>query len=1210
MFPKAFGGTGIVGILEPLSSARPTPRPYSRNNVFMDTARGLASERLRLRVAVNLGGQEGFEVLVEGVAADCVGQIEFATLTRSRAAVAGFRLVLSDAVSPMPLTVRSLYEAALWGSGRLDVRAQFLRRDPMWLGPSAAEHGLWIHAAAIVIQARWRAHRRWQQRVDALDVLQVFEQTVGQKGMGLLQPAILLEGEWLEPAEAKVEPRVLQLAVAFAACGRQPMQIFRWLEGRAAGFCVRHAANYTESLEGLADPSCHPGVEAALIELTQCFVLRLGVAFPWLLERSCMAEAEMVASKAMRVAVGRRGTFASPGTGQRIIVAHVYSEVVSWALEQVEEAVSDLELRFENTALANRIAEMQCFPAVRSALMTLKPNPSRRWLVRITLEQDGLLEDVRNRTSDRGSEPTMLMPMEPWQNFGGVMRTACAFYNLEYAQLATLHGGEPLAVETTLSCLNIRGVFLALAVRSHSPEPGSFERALLDLAKAIGPSFRLDRKERILRLPQPQEKGSGGLGSRCDGGAISPWGLRRLSALGDLVVMPEDYNGQAQYYHFYNSSSRQMVSVRCPLSEVVGWVRLLGGLHGDPELSGVGQWEVNQATLLKELEMLHGNMKRSLSSAVGASCNLSQAWRNCGYAAPAEIPNDWGAAVCAARSVALSAAQRAAQTSLGSRLTLLMGLEPPVASAPAHSALHRAVSMFEAMKEQLVEHTAADAYMEEVASTEKANAKEELEEAAAVERRASYSDFLCTPRPPTFASTSSMDAETPGAAVLSDDDGLGLDDNKLGHSDLRTGSLVRPHLGPEVVSPAILAAAAASTPLLLVQPQVQWVMREVQAVVGSSAVLAPQSPTIVGLGVAAASGALGGAAIGSSLGPIGASLGALAGAALSGKAEVWYAARPQTMIIDRSHSYTLAHSPWGARKMYLSHKETSRGPGLEGLVVASLLPASLRGCGNLMAFAKGEMSGQDVVLSLLTDLRDGAFIWLSCNGVLKALSVGELRAGGVLGQLCGVALRHHVPVMFFVLGVGWFTLRHARCSLNHINREQLHADLVLGVSSNVAGIAVNLLCSQLGVPILGRIVLTCTASNAAGLCAYETWRASQQRRVEDKLRLIAMDVLGLAPGFTAEQLRCRWRVLARLAHPDRNTRPDAKLTFTVFTLCRDVLRNGEGANEVQRSASRASFRGLLRRLWRTTWVDHSDLPSTKALPPLYQQWAPEDRVSL
>ncbi|CAE7939314.1 HERC1, partial [Symbiodinium sp. KB8] len=86
------------------------------------------------------------------------------------------------------------------------------------------------------------------------------------------------------------------------------------------------------------------------------------------------------------------------------------------------------------------------------------------------------------------------------------------------------------------------------------------------------------------------------------------------------------------------------------------------------------------------------------------------------------------------------------------------------------------------------------------------------------------------------------------------------------------------------------------------------------------------------------------------------------------------------------------------------------------------------------------------------------------------------------------------------------------------------------------------------------VELTCTASNLAGLWAYEAWRAGKQDALE---------------------------VLARMAHPDKNRRHDAKTTFALLRLCKEALGKtlaGHQSTGHIVTINKKGFRGMQRLL--------------------------------
>lgn len=1063
------------------------------------------------------------------------------TLCRVVEAAQGFRLVLMETPAPgrrathqqpLPkplLTPARLYEASLWGSSRLNVVAQLLRHGAGQVSAEQPEHGRWVHAAARGIQRKWRAQKLWRQRVDAADALQVFAWALRSRGLHLVQPEALVQvaasmGE-APMAERRLEPMALRLALAAAACascrqresqddgGSDPRQIFRWLEVRTAGFCARHGVEYTAGLRGLAEP---PRCLDALRELTRGLLVRLGAAFPWMLERAIIDEAERVATSAALAANRYSAGLSTAPARRRSFVAQVHSEVMSWVLESADKAIQDLESRFEDPRLAERLAELPCMAKLRSsALAVLRPPSKRPWLVRLEADFGG---------------PVLLLPLRSDENLGGVLRAACAFFGVEHAQLYTMPGGsgEPLPVEATPGNLQVHGVFLPLSVYPWTPEQDSFEYALQEVVKTLGSKFSLDREARALKLPKPKE--SGGRAPRSIG-------------LGDTVVMPEDYNSEAQYYHFYDYELRRMATVRCSLSTLLGWLRLAHGsgaddadLDGLPRLA-LSSAEVNPTSLLQDLEQLHGQVRHWLWSTVGS--HLQRPRRSCFASKDGAEPSlsIWEKAAQAFGGPFAQPSQPPPEPEAITDITDLPGssTDPP----------RRHVEVVKKVEIQKKEETAAEP----------------------PSRLRNYSDFLCGGEPE--AAPEGAEESSGGSSFL---DGPGL------------GQLIHPQLGPEVVRPVVLSAAAVTAPLLVTSTEAQWVVRSVQqSMMDGTVLLTPNWPAILSPGLAAASGAVGGAALGSVLGPVGAALGSVAGALASKEAQDWLANRPEVFDLNQDGAYVML--PGSDGHLVLHHREVPRTPGPEGMAVAALAQASLRGCGNLWAYAHGEMSGKDVALALVRDVRDGAVVWATCQGVLKALALGQVHSSGALSHFCSAALHNPSPVMFAVFGVGVVSARCLSYAMGSLGKEQLQANVVMTSSGNIAGILVNLTCSYFNLPMLGRAVLTCSMSHAAGLAAYEAWRSVRQKEAQERLRTIAREILGLSPNYDAAQLRHRWRLLARLAHPDKNRRPDAKQTFALFGLCREVL-----LENLDRPVEPGYFRGLLRRLKKVSWTASLDLP--------------------
>lgn len=399
----------------------------------------------------------------------------------------------------------------------------------------------------------------------------------------------------------------------------------------------------------------------------------------------------------------------------------------------------------------------------------------------------------------------------------------------------------------------------------------------------------------------------------------------------------------------------------------------------------------------------------------------------------------------------------------------------------------------------------------------------------------------------------------------------------------------------------MMTAAALSAPMLVRPPlPAQWVMREVDRLINNNT-LQLVTP-MLGNTIGPISSAITCASAGSLFGPVGTTVGLIGGLIVGNapmfspsreihlaQGQLGIAGRLQDRMYIEEHGYTMLPVKG---KMMLVHREVPPSPGIEGLIGVALLQATLRGVNNICRWNKSEMAIQDVGASFCRDIRDGVLVYCTVSGAFKALSIVESRAAGTaLSHLCGVALRHPMPVMYGVLGAGWLVIKLTAYAQGQISWELLKSEAILTSSSTTTGIVVGTLCSHFGVAIPGGIGLTLSASHAVGMCVYESWRNSQQRYIEERLCRIAREVMGLPPGFTAEELHTRWKLLVRYAHPDRNTMPDAKTTTHIFTKCREVLRESLGLSRPP--ASR--FDRLLRYFWRwndVDWLQRRDLPPT------------------
>jgi len=302
--------------------------------------------------------------------------------------------------------------------------------------------------------------------------------------------------------------------------------------------------------------------------------------------------------------------------------------------------------------------------------------------------------------------------------------------------------------------------------------------------------------------------------------------------------------------------------------------------------------------------------------------------------------------------------------------------------------------------------------------------------------------------------------------------------------------------------------------------------------------------------------------------------------------------KPEVVTLDPGHSHVLSHSPV-SDKMFLAHEELPRTAASQNPALAILAQASLRGCANVLAYAQGKMSRSDVMVALACDLRDGVVVWAVCQGTLTALvQVEQHAAGTALGHLCSVGLHNPAVVMFGTLGVGRIAAQYLQYRIGQLTAEQFHEEVMQTTTRHTAAIITCMVGDALQASMVSRTLLNCVSCHAAAMWASYVWRERRTLYAEAKLRSIALEVMGLEPNFTSEQLGCRWRSLARYAHPDRNTQPDAKQTFAIFSLCRDILQEADVGLQCKPSGR---FVGLLRRLRRARWAARTDLPFAGAL---------------
>lgn len=1054
---------------------------------------GYADEHIRLHVQITVRSArcpDPGTFRVQGTPWRCLRQLQLEALRLTGWQQAARLLPKTDFATDAGAAVSAedLYSASTYNAGRLELELCPPRDagDTLcsWLGP-AVRH----------VQRLWRAKLRFRLRADIQDLVGTFK-LMAEARQAHFVNADVLAGRGGRAAES------YPLALAAAATGYLPPATartwFRSLSRRAAVFCLRAGAVYLQALCGL---NCLFHYLPALQELTRSFLKKLGPAFPWFQDPAHMQHGCVLAQAAAESHVkrSRKQSHFPP------FETEVWSAVMIWALQGIDDAFSALERHFSDDRLRKRFEDLP-----RLAEILHKALNSIRSAVGPQL--------VCASYSADDAAVSILHVLRPGENFGNLLRTGSEFFGMEHAQLLLSSNqdgfGEPLQPEELMETLGQEGIFLSLLVRPYSPDLSSLEHQISEVAKVVGSNFSLQRAEHVLHLWSECEATAGQAGScSC------------------RILLPEHglYSKESQYYHMYLESSSSMLTLRCNSRAFLAWVRETygGDLGAGTEADAPEAPEAS--SLMSEIQAMQGQVDGWLKSRWAA--NLRS--RSC----------------CSFGSLpGLQTSRRGA----------VQNVEEPSA---------------------LSGQSGASSSSDSVASKQLAKVEGALESPP---KRSELRDF--------FGGSASWGMEQEGCSGSSSGSSSDPFRRQVEQTcaeeespDERTWQLSQQYFAPEVLRPATIGAAACATALMTIPPHTARVVSQVLATVGDGRVMiASGLNSVVSSYVAGLSGGLVGAAVGGAAGPLGAVVGSVVGATAGGESAKWMAA--QSQIVDFSHlKHYRYYTSAADGHQYLSHRATVQAPGAELLVLIVLVQAGTNGVRNLWSYANGQMSGQDMAMAFGRDLRDGVIVSTSAQVVLKALQWGQGHAAGSwIASLSATTLSQPVPVLMAVLTGGLLASQCLRYSMGTISLEQLRANSVLAATVSGAGIATNVVCIGLHLPFVSCALLTCTASNLAGLWAYEAWRAGKQDALEDKLLALARDVFGVGPGHTQRSLDRRWRVLARMAHPDKNRRHDAKTTFALLRLCKEVLEMRAAGSRVREPALYESFVSLSQQL--PTWL--------------------------
>lgn len=1126
---------------------------------------GYADESIRLVAHLSLNEHASdvpLAIALKGKPRHCLRRLELEAILSSRRPLRGVSLVSrQEKSSPGPASCISeeiLYAAAVFGGGRLDIELQ-ATSCPL----NSLSNCNWLVKAVRSTQRFWRGKLGCRIRSDIQDILQTFQLLLERHDFRYIKADVLFNFKTRIPAfttgrkkqralslgaQKAVDDEVFQLALATAACGclsqDEGRHFFRSMENQATHFCMHYVSHYFLQTHGL-DASGH--FLPALEELTSSFVWQLGEAFPWFREHAALQEGLQIATSASEEARQRFRTSHSR------FIKEVWSAVVNWALQSIDEAFSALEVHFQAAGLRERILSVPKLSALlQKASDALRCSTSahlasRPWFVSLSKEMD--------RT-----QPPLVHFLQPGENFGGVFRAAYTYFGVESGQLlfATHQGfGEPLHLEDDPASLGSCGMLLHVVVRPQTSNLASFDHCLNEVVKVVGSKFSLQRDDYILRLPR----------------SLGQAGKATLGALRILLPFDGMYAQDSQYYHIYCEDHLSMVTFRCSLSQFISFLEdnygVTDGTTAPMDQIHSDGFGVDPTRLLEEVQKIKGQVDSWLKS--GFATNF-QRTRACGQTNFLE--NILGYASSLSQTPVLGA--------LGDFVSR--------SSAPKKHE-DSAQSISKSPEENMVIYN--DFFSGQVRLKSQGSRRRERSCGSTSSTDSSASSACCSSHPDhnvkgtkhkarstssttTACSSRMLPPEASAASRTLTEDATSqasaasrtpTEDTAAQVTSTEVSTLF---FTPEMMKPAAIGAAACASQLLAIQPQTQWVMSQVQQTLGNGQVLlAPTIDHVMNASIATFSGAIGGAALGAVFGPGGAFLGSICAATLGSEALHWVQSQPQVLNLADLKGYVMARSTTNG-EMYLHHRHQVKGPGYEILVLVALTQASVNGVRNIWNAANGEMSAEDVGKAFLRDIRDGSILCASSQGIMQLLKLGEHQAGPILSGICSMALQKPVPVLFAVLGTSWVAYRGIRCFQGQVSAEQLRSDAFLALTVNGAGVATNLLCVSLNLPPVHRALITCFASNSAGLYAYEAWRASRQAQLEERLLDVARDIFGLPSKYTKDSLARRWKHLARMAHPDKNRQDNAKVTFTVLSVCKELLESNLLLQQARRRSRRWS----------------------------------------
>eukprot|EP00930_Biecheleria_cincta_P071818 TRINITY_DN59279_c0_g1_i1.p1 TRINITY_DN59279_c0_g1~~TRINITY_DN59279_c0_g1_i1.p1 ORF type:complete len:1085 (-),score=162.44 TRINITY_DN59279_c0_g1_i1:426-3680(-) len=827
----------------------------------------------------------------------------------------------------------------------------------------------------------------------------------------------------------------------------------------------------------------------ALEEIIRSFLGFLGQAFSWLHQSTVLQQGISIGAQRVAIQQRRRQQTRHADVDSCSIANEVWSHVVSWVLHDIDEALAALGSKFQNSKLRQRLMET---PRLKEKLEKELNELLSRPLARpwfVSISSVGVA-GVQHETQ-------LLYILQAGQNFGGLVQAAFPYFGIAQGQLFLAHdvssSGEPMLLEHTPEVLGAQGLVLSVIVKPQVPPASSINYALNEICKQLGSNFLFQREDCVLKFTCPK-------------------------TLSYRILLPCDglLANDDQYYHIYSEHDFQMTTLHGQLPTLLNWVRAQHAQHNGasratssskPPFHSSAAFEfLEPVCLQQEVDRIFGNIQ------TGKQSTIRSFFSSLGSCVPAGVSSS---------------------------------------SFPYGSRMNQDVNLTEPSWSQFSK------YMLEASSwATDVFTPCQVQDGAQVnpDLASFFSGAACKPaHAVAFVDKESETANGPETNESESSESADEDTESPQSVDKSSrGNLALLSFSPDIVRSATVGAAACASQIVTV-PQTTFITQQVLSSLGDGRmVVSGQAGSWIGASVASAAGAIGGAALGSALGPAGTIAGSVLGMA-SGNAICTWQAQHQIVHSDSLTGYRFARSNADGH-MYLTYKHQSQ-PHAQSEFLLSLVLAqtSLNGVRNLWSLSQGKMTCEDVGRAAVRDLKDGLLLSFSSQGILHGLKFGQQHGAYALSTICAQALQHPVPVLLSVLGTGLVVSGCISHFTGARSSEQLQSDTLLVVGVNSTAIAAHMACAALQMPCFSSMIATCAVSNAMGFWIYEAWHEERQASLEEKLLCMARAIFGLCPDYDEKILRHRWRLLVRMAHPDKNRCKDAKITFNVLRQCKDVL---------------------------------------------------------